>query len=266
MGPADSDPISPTTPPVGSLDRTGDTIAVPQGSTRLWILMLMAGMMAGVLAGIAGEFCAAFFRPPRHAVNSKGVVLQVTDRREEAATDAKNAGLAFAILGAALGASLGAAGGFLRGSNQAAGWAAVLGLTLGALGGAGASAAVFPAFNHYKLRHPDEASASLVLPLLIQAGICSIIGAAGGLAFGRGLGVRGVPVQAIFGGIVGAILAASTYEIVGAIILPGADTTRFIAEDRQTRVLAKLVISLFVAIGVGFSVNLRPRTARPPAS
>lgn len=263
MEPADTDPISPTTPPIGSLDRTGDSIAVPQGSTRLWILVLTAGMMAGVVAGVAGEICASFFRPPRHAVNSKGVVLQVTDRREEAATDAKNAGLAFVILGAALGASLGAAGGLLRDSNRAAGWAAVLGLTVGALGAAGAAAVVLPIFNSYKLRHPDEASASLILPLLVQAGVCSVIGAAGGLAFGRGLGGRGVPAHAILGGITGAVIAAATYELIGAITIPGADTTRFIAEDRQTRVLAKLAVSLFVAAGVGLSVNPRPRSASP---
>ena len=36
-------------------------------------------------------------KPPRHAVNSKGLVLNLTDRREVAAADAKNAGLAFAL-------------------------------------------------------------------------------------------------------------------------------------------------------------------------
>jgi hypothetical protein len=222
-------------------------------------------MMAGVIAGVVGELCVSIFMPPFHEVNSKGVILKVTDRREEAATDAKNAGLAYVILGAALGASLGAAGGFLRGSNRAAGRAAVLGLTMGALGGAGASAIVLPAYNAYKLRYPDEASTNLVLPLLIHAGICSVIGAAGGLAFGRGRGVPGIPSQTILGGIVGAIFGAAAYEMIAAMIFPNADTTRFISTEWQARLLASLAVSVLVAVGVGFSVADPRSKSAPPA-
>jgi hypothetical protein len=263
MRAADSAPIDP---PPGSLDRAGDTLPVPSGAVRLWTLVLAAGMLAGLAAGIAGELCVSAFRPRRHAVNSEGVAPRVIQRRAEAAADAKNAGLAFAILGAASGAALGAAGGFLRGSNRAAGRAAVLGLAAGALGGVGASAIALPAYNAYKLGHPDEASASLTLALLVQAGVGSVIGAAAGLAFGRGLGVRGVPWQAIAGGIVGAVLGATAVVMLGAMTFPEGDITRFMSTDRRARVLAKLAVAILVAVGTGFSVGGRESRSATPAA
>src|SRR4051794_20687151 len=82
---------------------------VSRGSVHLWTTMLGAGLLAGLIAWLGGEFCVDRIKPPRHAANSKGLVLNVTDRAEVATADAKNAGLAFAILGASIGLGLGVA-------------------------------------------------------------------------------------------------------------------------------------------------------------
>ncbi len=94
---------------------------------RRWILTLSAGALAGLLAWLGGEIGLNAFRPPRHAVNSKGIVLNMTDRREEAVTEARNAGLAFIILGVTFGAALGAAGGLSIRSPRSAMLAAMVG-------------------------------------------------------------------------------------------------------------------------------------------
>ena len=61
-------------------------------------LTLAAGLLAGLAAWLGGEASLDLIKPPRHSVNSKGVVLNITDRREVAAANAKNAGLAFSLL------------------------------------------------------------------------------------------------------------------------------------------------------------------------
>ena len=124
--------------------------------------------MAGLAAWGGGEACLDLFKPPRHAVNSKGLVLKVTDRREVAVTDAKNAGLAFALLGAALGAAMGVAGGLVRRSVRAGTRAAALGLVAGTAAGAGMSLALLPLYNAYMARNPDEAVRDLILPCLFM--------------------------------------------------------------------------------------------------
>lgn len=251
MEPAPSDP----TPPADSSADSSCATTAGCGRPCLWIKVISAGILAGLVAGAVGELCVSAFEPPRHAVNSRGIVLRVTDRREEAATDAKNAGLAFTILGAAVGAAMGAAGGLVGGTCRSTVRAAVLGLVLGAIGSAGASAVLLPAFNSFKLRNPDAASSGLMIPLLIHAGICATAGAAAGLAFGRGLGIRGVPGQLIIAGLVGAALGASASDLIGALLYPAADTTRFIPENQQIRVLANLAVAFFVAIGLALAVG-----------
>ena len=59
-----------------------------------------------------------------------------------------------------------------------------------------------------------------MLPLLTLGSICSSVGAAGGLAFGIGLGGRDRWMKSLLGGLVGAALATVVYELVGAIAFP----------------------------------------------
>ena len=91
------------------------------------------------------------------------------------------------------------------------------------------SLALLPAYNAYKQRHPDEALQDLTLPLLIHLGVWSAAGAAGGLAFGLGLGARGRLAAPILGGVVGAVVATIGYELIGAMAFPAAKTAQFVS-------------------------------------
>jgi hypothetical protein len=177
------------------------------------------------------------------------MALNVTDRRGEAAASAMNAGLAYALLGASLGAALGAAGGRIRGDGRATWKAAGVGLAAGAAGAALASAAILPAYNAYKLGHPDEASRDLLYPLVVHAATWATAGAAGGLALALGLGVhdRRALLKVAVGGLAGAAIGAAAFEMVGAFAFPKAETARFVSKTAPTRLLARLLVCVLAA-------------------
>ena len=118
MASSESESIPPTSPMVVSPAGSGDSSDSTGQSAWRWVVTLTAGALAGLAAWVGGELCLDLFKPPRHAANSKGLVLNITSRREVALANARNAGLAFSLLGAALGAGLGIAGGVLRRSAR----------------------------------------------------------------------------------------------------------------------------------------------------
>jgi hypothetical protein len=238
----------------------------PTGSLRLWFWTLGAGVVAGLAAWLGGEACVTAFRPPLHAVRSKTVVLNVADRREAAVADAKNAGLAFALLGGVFGAAMGAAGGLARRCARSAAGAAILGLVLGVSAAALLSLAVLPRYNAYKARYPDAASSDLFLPLLVHAAVWSAIGAAGGVALASGLGVRRLLPALAAGGLLGAALGAVGYEITGALLFPAAGTARFVSATWQTRLLARLAVTVPAAAGAVLGAFSSPRRDNPGAT
>jgi hypothetical protein len=233
-------------------------------SARLWAFALIAGILSGVVAWLAGEACLNLIKPVAHEVNSKGMVLKMSGRRQIANADARNAGVAFVLLGAAFGGGMGLAGGLARRSGRAAVGAALVGMTLGICGAAGTSAALLTALNRHKNVNPDDPLLDLFFPLLVHAGIWATIGGAGGLAFGLGLGERKRRSQLIMAGLIGAIIATVVYELVGGLAFPAAKTTQFISETWQTRLFARLIVTVFAAIGAVLALG--EERSRPDAS
>ena len=244
-------------PPHGA---NGGRTAVPNVPVAL---ILAAGVVAGLAAWLGGEACRDLIKARRHVVNSRGIILYVVSHRDQDIADARNAGLAFAWLGACLGAALGAVGGLARRSGRAAMSAAGVGAVAGALACAAVSMVVLPLYTAYRNGHPDEASRDLLFPLLVHAGIWSVAGAVGGLAFGLGLGrgERGVWTQAALGGFVGAAIAAAAYELIGVAAFPGAATTQFISRTWPTRLMARLAVGILAAAGVALAIA--PPRERP---
>jgi hypothetical protein len=71
------------------------------------------------------------------------------------------------------------------------------------------------------------------------------------LAFG--LGLRGGPssiARAAAGGLVGAVLAAFLFEVTAAMAFPKAATTRPLSLTLESRLMAKLMISILSAAGI----------------
>jgi hypothetical protein len=192
-------------------------------------------------------------QPRRHAIVDRGMALNVTDRRGEATAGALNAGLAFVLLGGTLGWTLGMVGGCVRGSKRAAFSSAAKGAGAGAVGAALASFAFLPAYDAFRLSVPDAASRDLILPLLVHVGVWGVVGAAGGLALGVGLGLRDrrAILKVAVGGFVGAAVGAVAFEVLGALFAPDAETARYVSKTASTRLFARLAVCVLAALGAG---------------
>jgi hypothetical protein len=264
MQPTDSE----TQLPENSADSRGTKIYAPTtvaGSGRLWGMVLGAGIVAGLAASLGGEASLNTIKPRAHAAISRGLVLGLSSRREIAAADAKNAGVAFALLGASIGAALGLAGGLIRRSGRAAAKAALFGLVAGTLVSAVLSLALLPAYNIYKAKHPDEASKDLTLPLLIHASIWSGAGAVAGWALAIGLGAKEQRARFALGGLAGAALGASAYDLIGAFAFPWDQTTNFVSSTWETRLVARLAVAILAAAGAAMAADSdRQRPVAPP--
>jgi hypothetical protein len=224
----------------------------------LWAPALVAGFIAGVFSFLSAEVSKTAFKPRRITAISKGRSIQVATRREQAISDAKNAGLAFTIVGGLLSAGLGAAGGLARGSFRAAATTGFLGLALGIAAGLGASAAVLTSYNAYIGRHPEEASQSIILPVLVHVGIYTAIGAAGGFAFAIGLAAGDRVLPCILGAMAGAGLAAIVFDVTYPAIFPLAQATQIVSETWRSRLISRLAVTMLAAIGVAYAGG-RPR-------
>jgi hypothetical protein len=99
-------------------------------------------------------------------------------------------------------------------------------------------------------RDPGNMSAEMTSSLLVHGGTWGAVGAAGGLAFGIGLGGRGRAARALLGGLIGAVLGAILYELIGALALPGAKIMQPISEARVVRLLAQVLAVIPAAAGV----------------
>ena len=223
-----------------------------------------AGLLAGVLSWVAGEMALTAFKPELEEAHGMGVVLLLPSRKGEIKADTQNAALAFGLLGAILGLGLGITGGLVSGAIRIrrGAIAGLIGLAVGGALGVGASLAFVPVFNQARMANP--LSLDLTIPMLVHAGIWAAIGAGGGLAFGIGFGGEKRQIaRAAIGGLVGGVLGAAAYEMIGATAFPLADTPRPLSLTWGTRLLARLLVTTLVAVGASALVTLEP--ARRPA-
>ncbi len=232
----------------------------PPAASWIWVVTLAAGLAAGFCAWLAAEPIYGRYQPA-------GVVRSAFDTPEE--SDAKDqalrkamtleASLTFGALGAFLGLTFGMAGGVARGSIRAGVKAASIGMMLGAAGGLAAGRLLTP--MHYNLR--ESVADDLVVALLVQGGICAVVGAMAGAAFSLGLGDddRFFDFRLVAGGLLGALAGLIVYQMVGGIAFPLDETTLPLSSTWRARLFARGVVTGFAAIGVmlAMSANVRAR-------
>jgi hypothetical protein len=215
-----------------------------------WIGSLLAALFAGIVAWAGGEKVEAA-RSVR--LVSEFQVSGGQQLAERAAAITTKATLSYGLAGAALGLTLGLAGGIARRSRSTvamiagAGTGGVAGLLLGAIAGAGSASLAVPFF----LRNEDTTVADdLILPLLTHGAIWSALGAAGGLALG--IGLRATPsltVRLTLGGLFGALIATTVYELIGGLAFPFDQTGQPISAGSGSRLFARLVLAIAVTAG-----------------
>ena len=234
---------------------------VPGRPARLWAWTLPAGLAAGIVSWIAGEVAHNAFAPVAEARRIMAGTQLIASPAAMAAAGAKNAALAFGLLGVATGVAMSAAGALVGRSRRATVVAALSGATLG--GVVGSSAAWVAATAFYRVYDPVEDR--LALSLLMQAGIGVAVGAAGGLALAWGLARPGLAVRAALGGALGAALGQAIYVVLGTLTFPLDRTALPLAATPAPRLVARLLLATLTAAGATAAAGgpRVPRTSGP---
>lgn len=211
-----------------------------------WVLGLAA--LAGCAAWGVGELTLDLFKPSSAASADPYSFNALND--QIARVSGINGALAFGALGGALGVALGIAGGLSRHSAGGVWRGGLAGLVLGSLAGGLPALVLMPL--QWRTRSDDTAMTTLIVPLLFHLGLWVGAGLAAGLAFGVGrFGLQWVPVaQAGMAGLAGAILGTFVYEVAGALLFPFEFTSEPISASALTRFLARIILALFVGLGI----------------
>jgi hypothetical protein len=237
-------------------------VALDPSPRRLALLAIAASVLSGLAAWLVWEAVAGYFAPRAEAKTILGTeqMLVTVAARERAGVLGGAAGAA--ILGAALGLGLGFAGGWARRMARAGLRAGLAGAVLGMMAGIAASWVLLPVFYRYE----SPISGDLILPLLTQGGVWTLVGATGGLALGLGLGDRGQALRGALGGLLGAALAATIFEAVGAFAFLNDETDQPISKTWVTRLLVRMLVAVLAAAGATLGVQAARGKSRPPES
>jgi hypothetical protein len=224
---------------------------------RTRMLAALAGILAGLASFAIGE--SVYKIIPAQQVRQVSLLtpqgVMAPSVETQIVASARNASLAFGVLGLCLAGFMGMAGGLARRSTVGAVTAGLLGMLAGAVLCAGISLALIP----LSLKAQYDRMVDDVLMSLITHGLFwGSAGASAGMAFALGLGERRKIVQFLAAGLLGAFVGAATFELIGALFFNDASTTEPISETWPTRLLARLLVT----IGTGAALTLslpRPR-------
>jgi hypothetical protein len=218
-------------------------------------------LIVGILIALAGAWIASTladrFRIMENVEVGRKVRGEFQGTRLVIGNAARNAAVAYALVGAFLSLSLAITAGFF---SQRFSWTRILtaglgAIALGGLFGAVSSYAVTPIyFNRLD-------TADFTLSILIHLAIWCAVGAAAGIAFGIGCGTRKAFAGSLVGGIAGGALAALIFDVCGAFF-PFARTERPLAEEASTRLTAAAVLCVFVALGTVIVALQEPLSAQ----
>ena len=140
------------------------------------------------------------------------------------------------------------AGGLSRRSPAGAAVGGILGVVLGMALGACVSWVALPRFIAAR---QDYIEYDLIISLAMHVSICGLVGAAAGLAFAVGLGDPRLCGRILAAGLLGAAMARSPSEMIGAAAFPVAETDEPISKTWLTRLLARMLVSLATAVERG---------------
>ncbi len=244
--------LTPTSVPPLSSAAVSITSLPSKGG--IWTWALIGALLAGSISWFVGEQFVSHFKPKTIVMNTMMGPMEGATTEESTKSDSRNAALAYGIVGAVFGLAMGVAGGLARASVKSAILAGVAGALLGAPLSAGTAIALQPLY--YKSLDADPTEQSLMLPLLVHAGIWMTAGAVAGLAFALGLsGRKDHILRGLIGGLIGAVVAAVAYEVVGTFLSSEAETIRPLSLTSETRMMARSMLTLLAAAGIAFTIT-----------
>jgi hypothetical protein len=219
---------------------------------------VVKALVVGVLIAIAGAWVASTLADRFRIIENVETGTEFRATRLVIGNAARNAAVAYGLLGGIVALSLATAAGCLpqRSSLTRRLTTGLAGIALGALFGAASSYAATPLYFH------RLGTADITLSIMIHLAIWCAVGAAAGVAFGMGYGPRNVFAGSVIGGITGGGLAALLFDVCGAF-LPLAHTERPLAEPAETRLAGAVLLSVFVVLGTVIVALQKPRVKAP---
>jgi hypothetical protein len=220
-------------------------------------LVVLGGLLAGLVSFGIGEAIFEIIPTGTVMVDLSGAKAMVVRRGTSTVADARNGALTFAVLGLCLGGCLGLAGGLARRSTSGALNGGLVGSVLGIALGGGVSLALLARFISMRL---DYFEYDLLISLVMHGLIWGLLGAAAGLAYAVGLGELRLSGRAVTAGLVGAVLGAVAFELIGAVFFDAAETDQPISETWPTRLLARLLVTVGTAVAIALLLPDRQKT------
>lgn len=253
MNPSDLQPVPPSEPDPAA-NTAGTPLAMSPGSgvqvrdarsrgVRTWLIALTVGLVVGMIAWAIGE---ATFAEESKSAGPKGsnTILSL------AADNIRVAVVTSGVFGAVVGLCAGLAGGVIRRSVLWSILAATIGLVLGGWAGYDIATRLVPAYYEHAVEN------DLTHTLIVHGGIWAGSGAVAGLALAIGLGGGlGRMLRLVFLCAGAAVLAAFIFDFLGATIFPLAMTDRPVSQTWETRLLARLLLTMFVAIAAVLAMD-----------
>lgn len=230
----------------------------------VWRPALIGGIVAALLATPLGEILRGTFPPASTMAMINGQPTPEISKPAQAEADRKDATLVFGLMAAILAASLGTAGAWASGQKTARLPAVGLGVLLGTAGTAAACWLLAHRFLDYEYWAEDNQGENLLFPLLIHAGMWALAGAGGGAALAWGLGGGRIVGSGFLGGLAGAVLGATLYEVIGAVVFPTAKTSQAFAVEWLPRALAISLVCLMSAVCSAVAITDSGRKGRSP--
>jgi hypothetical protein len=219
-------------------------------------LAMLGGLLAGLVSFGIGEAIYEIIPAEKALVDLMGSKVLVLGRANSTVADARNGALTFAELGLCLGGCLGLAGGLARRSTSGAVTGGIVGALLGMTLGAGVSLALLPRFISMRL---DYFEYDLIISVVMHGLIWGLLGAAAGLAYAIGLGEPRLSARATLAGLIGGILGAIAFELIGAVFFASARTGEPISETWPTRLIARLLVTVGTAAAVALFLPTTPK-------
>jgi hypothetical protein len=228
------------------------------GPSVLWASALTAAILGGLASWANGEKFYTYYQPSRKALADTRNFQALN--REQAVADGRNTAIAYGFLGAALGVMLGLAGGLAQRSVSRGLIAAIAGGLVGGAASVGLSFLLMPVFR----QNLEPEMPTLLLPLLVHGAIWMAAGAGGGLGFGLGLGGFSTTMRTVLGGLVGAMIGTTLFEVVVAVCFAMLRFDDLIGPTPLTRFLAYACVALSVGVGCATMASLK--TSQPNSS
>ncbi|MFO0956592.1 MAG: hypothetical protein U0800_03885 [Isosphaeraceae bacterium] len=256
------------TEPAGVPDTAAPLPMPPTLPTTSWILVAILAIVSGVAIWAISEPLRGRYQGKASAVQTQsGPTMMVRDE-DQAIADTKNGMLFAGIAGGLIGSVLGMAGGGIRRAWAAGLTGAALGGMLGAALGVAASRILLPIYFGQVADPEAKLSGELMASMMTRGGIWGAIGLAGGMALAAGMGRWDRMAMAMVSALIGGMMAAAFYELMGAAAFPSFKTSQPIATHWAPRLMAALSIALGVALMAAAGVSSsgrRKRPASPPA-